>query len=107
MSYRRLWVLITRLPQESRTQTALRDSSFAELVDATPGPEKFGPWALTNYQLAALTDSVQVLQYITAKAAGGDWPKPEPTPRPGLNRLKRIQSTANVTYLHGLRAPGG
>lgn len=111
LSYRRLWVLLKELPVDSSTQTRLRDAANAELeelVAAPPDqPAQFGPWALTNYQLAALTDEVAWLRFVIARANGAeDYPQPTPVPRPGLNRPRRIQSEANVRYLNSLRATG-
>lgn len=103
-----MWVLIQNLPQESRTQTFLRDKPGAELVEPPPGPARFGPWSLPDYLLAQLIDAVRQGNYLTAIAARIE-PKPrppEPTPRPGLNRPRRVQSEANVLYLKNLRAKG-
>jgi len=97
-------VLVSRLPQESRTQTELRDSAPDDPLVA-PVRQGFGPWALTNYQLADLRDAVLALKYVTA-VVGQVEPKPsppEPTPRPGLDKPRRKQSDAAVVYLHRLR----
>lgn len=111
LSYRRLWVLLKHLPADSSTQTKLRDAANSELEDlvaATPDQDvKFGPWALINYQLAKITDELAWLRYEQAHLGGaGDYPKPEPTPRPGLSRPRRVQSDANIRYLNSLRATG-
>lgn len=118
MSYRELWVFIAGLPQDSLTQTRLRDSSqreLAELVAPEPaGEQRFGPWALLNYQIAVLTDAVHELTYITKVAAGlkdrhgRDPEPPQPVARPGLQagRPQRVQSEAAVLYLDRLRAKG-
>lgn len=99
-------MLINRLPQESWTQTELRDETpDAELV-APMREQKFGPWALVNYQLADLRDSLRRLEYVTA-VAGQLEPKPkppEPTPRPGV-RLRLI-SPSVATRLNEMRAKG-
>jgi hypothetical protein len=59
MSYRELWVFIQHLPQESWTQTVCGTSvGGADQPGAAAGAgraEKFGPWALINYQIADLT----------------------------------------------------
>lgn len=107
LSYRRLSVLIRKLPGDSWTQTALRDAAETELVEPVAGPMRFGPWTLTNYQLAGLTDAVNALRYVTARLAGQDkYPLPEPTPRPGMSRPVRRQSRAAVAYLKKLRGRG-
>lgn len=110
MSYRELWVLLNRLPQESWTQTALRDKDpEGPLVAPERGEQKFGPWALTNHQLADLRDAVRRLEYVSAVAGQlTPAPKPpEPTPQPGVKRAVRKQSAENVVYLNSLRAPRG
>lgn len=101
-----------QLPQESRTQTILRDKQFAELINpATVDPDKpqrFGPWASVNYQLADLIDAVNYNTYVVKVAGRLENPKPsEPTPRPGLHRFRvRRQSEAAVAYLKKLRGRG-
>jgi hypothetical protein len=107
MSCRELGVLIRHLPQESWTQTALRDMPGEQLLAApATGERKFGPWALVNHQLAALGDAVMRLEVTVARSNGADWKYPDPTPRPGAARPVRKQSEANVLYLESLRARG-
>ena len=99
-------MLINRLPQESWTQTELRDETpQSDLVAPEP---KFGPWALTNYQLADLRDAVRRLEYVTA-VAGQLEPKPKPptpTLRPGATAKVRALNPAAAAYLDRLRAKG-
>jgi hypothetical protein len=110
LSFRRLAVLIRHLPSESWTQTAIRDERQTELVDLEADPDKpssFGPWALSNYQLAALKDEIAHLTYVVARVNGQDkYPAPTPTPRPGMNRPVRRQTAAAVAYLKKLRGKG-
>jgi hypothetical protein len=91
MSYRELWVLIEGLPQDSWTQTALRDDpNRANLPAQADGEQRFGPWSLANFQIAVLTDAVRQLEFVLARVNGNkDYPKPEPTPRPGLKQVTR------------------
>jgi hypothetical protein len=107
LSFRRLALLIRYLPSESWTQTALRDERETELVELTgpsDEPQKFGPWALENYQLAALRDEIAELRFVVARTAGQEkYPEPTPTPRPGMNRPIRRQSAAGIAYLKKLR----
>lgn len=96
---------------DSWTQTILRDEQPEHgLTRRESGEQKFGPWALANYQLATLTDAVRQLSYVTA-IAGRIEPKPDipkPTPRPGANRKKVAALTpAGVAYLNNLRAAKG
>jgi hypothetical protein len=91
MSYRELWVLIQGLPQDSWTQTALRDDPNREqLPQQADSEQRFGPWSLENFQLAVLTDAVRQLEFVLARVNGTkDYPRPEPTPRPGLKQVTR------------------
>lgn len=101
-------MLLTRLPEDSWTQTELRDADDDEVELRRPAAETFGPWGLVNYQLAALTDAVSILQYIVARSNGTDWPVPEPSPRPGAHARRRKRLTAAAAdYLNSLRAGGG
>lgn len=109
MSYRELWVFIAHLPQESWTQTALRDSpEHADMRAAAPAePVRFGPWSLTNYQLAEVIDAIQRGTY-TAAVVGHVDPAPtfpKPTPRPGAEpRNVRALTPQGVAYLRKLHA---
>lgn len=107
MSYRRLWVLLSRLPPESWTQTALRDVEEHKPLAAPTEERRFGPWAHTDYLLAELYDAIQANTYVTAVTGHIKDPvKPEPRPRPGLERPVAKQSDAAVLYLDKLRARG-
>jgi len=104
-------VLVSRLPQESWIQTELRDSAPDDALVAPVRQERFGPWALANYQLADLRDAVRRLEYVSA-VVGGVEPKPkppEPTPRPGVAAAgsRRKQSAAGVAYLRRMRIAKG
>jgi len=112
MSYRELWSLMQHLPQESWTQTILRDKPRSETsladIPLASGPRKFGPWSQQDYLLARLVDAVERNNYLTA-LVGRLEPKPKPpvpVARPGLDRKPRKQSDANVAYLNRLRAKG-
>lgn len=101
-------MLIRHLPQDSWTQTILRDEKKTEFISpVSPDEQQFGPWATLNYQMAALTDAVRHLEYVLARVNGNEkYPAPEPTPRPGLKRPVAKQSQAAVLYLDKLRARG-
>jgi hypothetical protein len=102
-------VLIGHLPMDSWTQTALRDSAPQHDLTRRDGDESFGPWDLSNYQLAALTDAVSRVGYLVAVAGHLEpTPKPPaPTPRPGAARSKvRAIPPAAEAYLNRLRAKG-
>jgi hypothetical protein len=85
------------LPQDSRYQTILRDT--VELPDEPSGAEpSFGPWSLTNYQLANLTDAVNAL---SASLAGAE--RPDPMPRPMVKRLARAAEAEAISFLQSIR----
>lgn len=107
MSYRELWVLVQYLPQDSWTQTVIRDERVTELEhpDTQTAERKFGPWRLDNYQLAAVVDAVAHLEVTVGRLQGQDWKYPDPVPRPGSERPRRQPEWA-VAYLNKLRATG-
>lgn len=103
-------MLIRNLPEDSRTQTALRDLPHPK--PAADGPRKFGPWALGDYLTAHLIDAVNRNTYAVAVAGHLQDPKPPtPFPRPGLDMaaaaVGRQNSEAVVLYLEKLRARRG
>lgn len=106
LTHREALVYIAQLPEDSRTQTLLRDRQNAQPAEPNDGPVKFGPWRTENYQLAALTDAVRRLEITLVRVNGNDEKYPDPSPRPGIGRPVRRQSVANVTYLSKLRAQG-
>jgi len=111
MSYREAWVLMNHLPQESWTQTILRDRPATELaempVSAQAGPRKFGPWSQEHYLTASLIDAVRRVEYVLRRVNGDEkFPFPEPVARPGMERPVRRQNDAQVAYLRKLRATG-
>lgn len=106
MSYRELWVLINRLPQESWTQTELRDTEPDGELVAPVVEQKFGPWALGNYQLANVLDAIRHLEFVLARVNGNEWQPPDPAPRPGAKKVTRKRTPAQVVYLNNLRAKG-
>lgn len=113
MTTRRLRVLIERLPPESATWTALRNSMSAEELarHAEAGEPEKGRWSQQEQLLAAVYDRLSQLQYVitcvnTEKKA--KWPEPpEPMRRPGAGpKKKRAQLTSGSAerlfeLLHG------
>jgi hypothetical protein len=98
-------VLVTRLPVDSWTQTELRDNAPPTVT--VEGPPKFGPWALVNYQLAQLLDSIHHLEYATVVMAGGKPPEPPaPVPKPGASNVRQMRTPEEIAYLESLRAKG-
>lgn len=115
MSHRRLWVLINRLPQESWTQTALRDDPERQdlVAPEQPAEQKFGPWSQEELLLAALIDAVNAVRYAvvrTSSAQNDSYPAPDPFPRPGLSvggpKFEKPSPEA-LEFLEKLRARRG
>lgn len=102
-------MLLRQLPEDSRTQTALRDMPRPE--PHPDEPRKFGPWSLSDYLLAQLIDAVNRNTYATAVAGQlKDPTPPEPFPRPGLVAMRGGEARnpeAVVLYLEKLRAARG
>jgi hypothetical protein len=105
-------VLITHLPQESWTQTVLRDSPEHEALRTreSAGPVKFGPWALGNYQLAEVIDALRQNTYVTGIAGQLDPTPtpPKPTPRPGAQPAAvRALTPEGLAYLRRVHNGSG
>jgi hypothetical protein len=102
LTWRRLGVLIRRLPPESATMTALRVAHPDSVTEDGPDPAE-GQWSQTEMLLAALVDSVRILQwtYVSAHVDKGQRPeRPQPIPRPGIERKKRKRlSDAQAEFL--------
>ncbi|MCW2901919.1 MAG: hypothetical protein JWO67_4184 [Streptosporangiaceae bacterium] len=102
-------MLIEHLPQESWTQTSLRDADDSPFVFVDPKqPQKFGPWTTTDFLLARLIDAVARVEFVLARVNGNEsYAEPKPTPRPGVDRIvAQKQPEAAVLYLDNLRARG-
>ena len=87
-----------KLPQESLTQTILRDDPDRQaLVNPGESDLKFGPWTHADFQRAELIDAIRHLEVTLARANGKDIEYPKPTPRPGMKRLAgRIAESAEA-----------
>lgn len=86
LSLRRLRVLITHLPPESATKTALRNAIPEDDLKAASGEARpdLAPWSGVEVLLAGIKDEITRGRHVAIAAAGG---KPEdfvPTPRPGI-----------------------
>lgn len=98
MTWRQLRVLVTHLPPESHTMTALRNAMPPEELEAQSKdgePEK-GRWSMDQQLLASIADGVRDLQYITVVANSdgkGQKPaRPEPMRRPGVGGPKKREA---------------
>jgi hypothetical protein len=94
LSLRKAGILISHLPPESATATALRLAGEKsggigrEVSDHDPADD---PWAKEDLLLASLIDEIRYLRYeyrsVNTKGKAGQPPKP--VPRPGVKRSDR------------------
>lgn len=102
--------MIDGLPPESATKTALRDTltdAQVEHMRKTQVDAPHGPWAKSDYLLAALIDAVNVLTATVSGALGGksDF---EPVDRPFLpKRPASGLDDDQRAYLERVRAARG
>jgi hypothetical protein len=106
MTHRLLGVLIERLPPESATKTAMRDSLTPEQLAAqaeaakTAGVDaKLGPYSNTDMHLGQLIDEIRWLRFAVYHSQGGKPKKPNPYPRPGVPSQQRALSPKARAYL--------
>lgn len=81
--------MLSRLPPESATQTAMRDEhSDEQLAELAKDQSGHGPWSHTDHLLAGAIDAVNQLSYLmTLVNTPEDKPRPDPpgmVPRPGV-----------------------
>lgn len=77
MTSRELYVLLEQLPEESATRRAMRDDE----------------WTTELHLLANVADLLAFFRADWANANGGSQ-KPEPTPRPALERQRQAEREA-------------
>ena len=110
MTWRLLGNLIRHLPPESATKTAMRNQmSGAEMeqVSRNADPSQ-GQWSHLEMLIASGNDMLRWIAYILSSANGGKPKKPEPTPRPGVNKgAKRRQLTPEQQEAVFRRINGG
>ena len=118
MTFRRVRVLIDRLPPESATHTTMRDQfSDDELrahLDRNTDKPGHGALSRQDMRLIDLADQLKWIEYAIYRSQGGKPRKPEPTPRPGLpakgSKTKApVQplNAAGLAHLRHLRENGG
>lgn len=93
LSWRRLGVLITHLPTESATKTALRNAAPVNDLQETSVTADYGPWSQTDMLLAELIDLARWQQWAKTKAADNPRTAPKPYPRPGVDRPMALGDT--------------
>lgn len=122
LSFRRVKVLLDRLPDESCTWSEIRDDltpeQMAEQQKAVGGKRKHGRWSRTDMLLALLADRLDASNFLQrVHDAQGDKPararvlkqKPTPLPRPGVVDEKEIppMSPEGVSFLEAMRKNRG
>jgi hypothetical protein len=114
LTWRKLDVLIDRLPGESATKTAIRDSFTDEQIAELATQERagHGPWSPDGFRLAAIEDAINRLTAITIFLAGerkGQPKMPEPVRRPGITgpRKRPKLTDEGRAYLKHLRENHG
>jgi hypothetical protein len=105
LTWRRLKVLIDRLPPESATKTAARDALTPQELDqlTKQAPDGDGQWSHQELLTAALVDAVRQLIHVTVVANGGKSQPPKPLPRPGVGKRRRRLTAEGAAYLQQLR----
>jgi hypothetical protein len=108
LTWRRLENLVSRLPPESATKTALRDEMSPEelameLAAAREEQPGHGPWSRLELRVMALYDQLSWVIYAIYHAQGGKPDRPEPYPRPGVQPVSQPITPEGVAYLERLR----
>lgn len=115
LSFRRLRIIIDRLPEDSALWTEIRDEmspeDLAEHDEAVSSKRKHGRWSKTNLLLASIADRIAVntWQYVASKSPKGKAPpEPKPIPRPGVETKTAGPMGSNQrAYLERLRRNRG
>lgn len=113
MTWRRLRMLIERLPPESATMTALRLANPRPAGDDGPDPAT-GRWSQSEVLLASAVDELRYLRHENRRMNGDKKSKPpEPIRRPGVvdkskkNKLSDDQYDWLYRHINGLDHPDG
>lgn len=85
LTWRRLGLIIDRLPPESATKTALRDALTPEQLAGIPESRTHGAWSRAEMLLARIGDNVAHLAWMQTD---GKTKPPEPLARPGIEPLE-------------------
>ncbi len=107
MSYRELWVMCERLPMESLTFTAIRESMSEEDRDkAAQRVAGHGRWSRQDYLMASVIDAIHDNTYVLAKINGAKVEAPKPVDRPGLVKPGE-PNAAGMSLMAEILALGG
>ena len=90
LGWRKLLVLLERLPPESALNTAIRNAMPEGRPEELAGDPVRAPWSTVEAMLASLIDEVRINSWLYAQAhSDSTLPKPQPIPRPGVRSRKR------------------
>jgi hypothetical protein len=108
LTWRRLGVLIDRLPPESATKTAIRDELGPTPQQQTGDDDGewagYGSYSNTDMHLGMVVDELRWIRYAVYHAQGGKPGKPHQYPRPGVAPSeKRLLSPAGRDFLTEMR----
>lgn len=90
LGWRKLLVLIEKLPPEGALNTAIRNHMPEDELAGRRGDPARAPWSTVETLMAVLIDEVRMLAWSYASAhSKGTVPKPTPISRPGARRSGR------------------
>jgi hypothetical protein len=90
LGWRKLLVLIERLPSESALNTAIRNSQPEDELARASHDLAEAPWSMQETLMAMLVDDMRMLSWMYASAhSPSALPKPSPVQRPGTRRGSR------------------
>lgn len=108
LSWRKLWILVSRLPMDSFTHTAIRESmSDEEREAADKRVAGHGRWAKEHYLLAAAVDAIREGTWVVARMNGAKVEMPKPIDRPGMVKPKPRALPAGIALMQEIVANGG
>jgi hypothetical protein len=106
MSFRRLAVLLERLPVESEYKTELRETTDLTALPP-PEPGSYGSWSQLELLVARLGDRMDHWLWMNADPKSRPASPPSPWPRPGVDDNVRAISPEALAYLEYVREHHG
>jgi hypothetical protein len=90
LGWRKLLVLIDRLPPESALNTAIRNMMPDDRLAELAGDPVKAPWSTIESLLAGLIDEIRILGWMYVSAhTDKSIPRPQPVKRPGVTGRAR------------------
>ena len=106
MSWRRLRVILSHLPEDSAYRTAVNNASDPDASLPPPPPGIFGPWSKEALLLATALDLFRDWMWAQADP-NKRGPRPAPLPRPGVVAKVRPISAEALAFLEYKRQHQG